>query len=265
MMSNGAPSADANIGDGGASRDGGRDRAMNRVGMSCDGATSVGKASNGRTMTGGMTSGAATTTLGAVVASSDGTMSHKGPLSDGATSHCAASNGRTMTGSNTSGAGATTLGAQRWHDEPQWPNERWRDEQRPHHDGRRGYDDRGRGERERDWHDRRDDRRDDRRGEGQPQHSGRRVGPPMHGVQGRDEQQIRDAQMRNERPASSRSTAGQLNAKRLSSHISNAGNADALLALSAAHSTSLDFHTVNILSLRARGELWRRSKFAQIR
>lgn len=29
--------------------------------------------------------------------------------------------------------------------------------------------------------------------------------------------------------------------------------------------TSLDFHTVNILSLRARGELWRRSKFAQIR
>ena len=30
-------------------------------------------------------------------------------------------------------------------------------------------------------------------------------------------------------------------------------------------STSLNFHTVNILSLRARGELWRRSKFAQIR
>ena len=29
--------------------------------------------------------------------------------------------------------------------------------------------------------------------------------------------------------------------------------------------TSLDFHTVNILSLRARGELWRRSKFVQIR
>ena len=29
--------------------------------------------------------------------------------------------------------------------------------------------------------------------------------------------------------------------------------------------TSLDFHTVNILSLRARGELWRRSKLAQIR
>ena len=48
MMSNGAPSADAKSGDGGASRDGGRDRAMSRGGMSCDGATSVGKASNGR-------------------------------------------------------------------------------------------------------------------------------------------------------------------------------------------------------------------------
>ena len=30
-------------------------------------------------------------------------------------------------------------------------------------------------------------------------------------------------------------------------------------------SPSLNFHTVNILSLGARGELWRRSKFAQIR
>ena len=30
-------------------------------------------------------------------------------------------------------------------------------------------------------------------------------------------------------------------------------------------STSLNFRTVNILSLRARGELWRRSKFAQVR
>ena len=53
MMSNGAPSTDAKSGDGGAVRDGGRDRAMSRGGMSCDGATSVGKASNGRTMTGG--------------------------------------------------------------------------------------------------------------------------------------------------------------------------------------------------------------------
>ena len=76
MMSNGAPSTDAKSGDGGASRDGGRDRAMSRGGMSCDGATSVGSASNGGTMTGGMTSGAATTTPGAVGASSDGTLSH---------------------------------------------------------------------------------------------------------------------------------------------------------------------------------------------
>ena len=57
-MSNGAPSADAKSGDGRAS-DGGRDHAMSRGGMSCDGATSVDKASNGRNMTGGMTSGAA--------------------------------------------------------------------------------------------------------------------------------------------------------------------------------------------------------------
>ncbi|EOD33763.1 hypothetical protein EMIHUDRAFT_229262 [Emiliania huxleyi CCMP1516] len=31
------------------------------------------------------------------------------------------------------------------------------------------------------------------------------------------------------------------------------------------HSTSLNFRTVSILSLRARGQLWRRSKFAQVR
>ena len=74
MMSNGAPSADANIGDGGASRDGGRERAMSRGGMSCDGATSVGKASNGRTMTGGMTSGAATTIGAEANASATGTI-----------------------------------------------------------------------------------------------------------------------------------------------------------------------------------------------
>ena len=76
------------------------------------GATSVGKASNGRTMTGGMTSGAAITTLGAVVASSEDTLSHNCPLSDGTTSHCAASNGRTMTGGNTIGAVTTALGAE---------------------------------------------------------------------------------------------------------------------------------------------------------
>ena len=107
MMGNGATSADAKSGDGRASRDGGRDHAMSRGVMSCDGATSVGKGSNGRTMTGGMTSGAATTTLGAVVASSDGTLSHT-PLSDGATSHCEANDGRIMTGGTLSGATATT-------------------------------------------------------------------------------------------------------------------------------------------------------------
>ena len=70
MMSNGAPSTDAKSGDGRASRDGGRDRAMSRGGMSCDGAMSVGKASNGRIMTGGMTSGAVTTTVGAEASAS---------------------------------------------------------------------------------------------------------------------------------------------------------------------------------------------------
>ena len=74
VMSNGAPSADAKSGDGRASRDSGRDRAMSRGGMSCDGATSVGKASNGRTMTGGMTSGAATTIGAEASASATGTI-----------------------------------------------------------------------------------------------------------------------------------------------------------------------------------------------
>ena len=103
MMSNGAPSTDAKSGDGGASRDDGRDRAMSRGGMSCDG-----EASSGGTVTGGMTSGAATTALGAVDASSDGTLSQKGPLSDAAMSHCEASDGRIMTGGTVSGAAATT-------------------------------------------------------------------------------------------------------------------------------------------------------------
>ncbi|EOD27835.1 hypothetical protein EMIHUDRAFT_204822 [Emiliania huxleyi CCMP1516] len=111
-MSNGAPSADAKSCDGRASRDGGRDHTMSRGVMSCDGATSIGKASNGRTMMGGMTSGAAITTLGAVIASSEDTLSHNCPLSDGTTSHCAASNGRIMTGGNTIGAVTTALGAE---------------------------------------------------------------------------------------------------------------------------------------------------------
>ena len=58
-----------------------------------------------------MTSGAATTTLGAEVASSDGTLSHTCPLRDGATSHGEASDGRIMAGGMTSGA-ATTIGAE---------------------------------------------------------------------------------------------------------------------------------------------------------
>ena len=105
MKINGAPSTDAKSGDGGASRDGGRDRAMSRGGMSCDGATSVGKAS--RTLTGGMTSGAATTTLGAVAASSGGRLSHT-QLSAGARGQGEASAGRIMTGGTLSGAAATT-------------------------------------------------------------------------------------------------------------------------------------------------------------
>jgi len=70
VLSNGAPSADAKSGDGGANRDSGRDRAMSRGVMSGDGATGIGKVSNGCTMTSGMTSGAATTTVGAEVSAS---------------------------------------------------------------------------------------------------------------------------------------------------------------------------------------------------
>ncbi|EOD37173.1 hypothetical protein EMIHUDRAFT_225876 [Emiliania huxleyi CCMP1516] len=70
----------------------------------------------------------------------------------------------------------------------------------------------------------------------------------------------RDARMRNERPSFSRSAAyGQLNAKQLSSHISNAGSADALLALSAAHSTSLDhIHAANLWNKLGKQRIERR-------
>ena len=71
MMSNGAPSTDAKSGDGGASRDGGRDRAMSRGGMSCD-------------RTGGMMSGAVMTTVGAEASASAtgtiGAMTVTGPI-----------------------------------------------------------------------------------------------------------------------------------------------------------------------------------------
>ena len=224
MMSNGAPSTDAKSGDGGASRDGGRDRAMSRVGMSCDGAMSVGKASNGRTMTGGMTSGAATTTLGAVVASSDGTLSH------------------------------SPHAAERWRDEP------LQGERRPHHDGRhverRGCNDRPSiGERERDLYDRRDDRshdprrdhdRRDRRGEGQPQHSDRRLSPPMRGAGSRDERHTSAA-------------GGQLDAKQLSGRISHASGADELLRLFAAHSADLNhIHAANLWNKLGKQRIERR-------
>ena len=91
MLSNGAPSADAKSGDGGANRDSGRDRAMSRGVMSGDGATGIGKVSNGCTMTGGMTSGAATTTVGAEAsASATGTIGAIiGTTITGATMTCA--------------------------------------------------------------------------------------------------------------------------------------------------------------------------------
>jgi len=102
VMSNGATSTDVESGDGGAVRDGGRDRAMSRGGMSCDGATSVGKASNGRTMTGGMTSGmtsgAATTTVGAEVSAS-------------ATGTIGAMIGTTIPGATMTGATAAARGS----------------------------------------------------------------------------------------------------------------------------------------------------------
>merc|ERR1711938_6971 len=56
---------------------------------------------------------------------------------------------------------------------------------------------------------------------------------------------MRGAGSRDERHTSA--AGGQLNAKQLSSHISNAGSADALLALFAAHSTSLNhIHAANL-------------------
>ncbi|EOD38007.1 hypothetical protein EMIHUDRAFT_200384 [Emiliania huxleyi CCMP1516] len=160
---------------------------MSRGGMSCDGATSVGKG----TMMGGMTSGAATTTLGAVGASSDGTLSHT-PPSDGATSHCKASDGRIMTG------------------------------------GTRDHD------------------RRDRRGEGQPQHSDRRLSPPMRGAGSRDERHTSAA-------------GGQLDAKQLSGRISHASGADELLRLFAAHSANLNhIHAANLWNKLGKQRIERR-------
>ena len=96
MMSNSAPSTDAKSGDGGASRDGGRDCAMSRGGMSCDGATSVGKESR----------------------ITDGRHDERRGYND---SWCSGREQRRH---------AEPHAAERWRDEP------LRGERRPHHDGR---------------------------------------------------------------------------------------------------------------------------------
>ena len=135
---------------------------------------------------------------------------------------------------------------QRWRGESQWRDEpKWNDDGR--HDERRGYDDRRRrGERERDYYDRHDDWHHDPRRDHdrcyQPQHSNRRLGPLIPDVRGRDERQSHDARMRNERPSSSRAADGngQVDPRKLTASISQAGSADALLALFDAHSTSLN-------------------------
>ena len=68
---------------------------------------------------------------------------------------------------------------------------------------------------------------------------------------------MRGAGSRDERHTSA--AGGQLNAKQLSSHISNAGSADALLALSAAHSTSLDhIHAANLWNKLGKQRIERR-------
>ncbi|EOD25932.1 hypothetical protein EMIHUDRAFT_237345 [Emiliania huxleyi CCMP1516] len=77
---------------------------------------------------------------------------------------------------------------------------------------------------------------------------------PCHHPSGYDDRRSRSERERdyyNERdqpPSSSRTAAGgQLNAKKLSSHISNAGSADALLTLFAAHASSLNhIHAANL-------------------
>ena len=90
-----------------------------------------------------------------------------------------------------------------------------------------------------------------------PRHPGMAGQPPdypCHHPSGYDDRRSRSERERdyyNERdqpPSSSRTAAGgQLNAKQLSSHISNAGSADALLTLFAAHASSLNhIHAANL-------------------
>ena len=138
-------------------------------------------------------------------------------------------------------------GQLRWRDE-RWPAERW------HNKHWRRYNDcRCRGER--DYYDRHDDwhhdprldhdRRDQYQHQWQPhQHSNRRMGLPIFN----DERQSHEL-MRNERPSSSHCAdgSGQVDPLKLTAYISHAGSADALLALFAAHSTSLNhIHAANL-------------------
>ena len=131
----------------------------------------------------------------------------------------------------------------RWRGEQRWPAERW-------HDERRVYDDcRCRGERERDDYDRHNDRSQSHnpRKRGQPEHSSR-VGPPIPYERRRDGRQTNDARRPNEHHSSRCADGGgHIEPRKLSALISNAGSADALLALVAAHSTSLNhIHAANL-------------------
>ncbi|EOD26167.1 hypothetical protein EMIHUDRAFT_236965 [Emiliania huxleyi CCMP1516] len=224
---------------------------LSRNGPMSDGTTSHCAASNGRTMTGGMTSGAATTTLGAEVASSKGTLSHNCPLSDGTTRHCAAGNGRIMTGGMTSGmtsgAATTTLGAVVASSEGTLSHNC------PLSDGATSH--------------------------GEASNGRIMTGGMMSGaattivaeasaratgtIGARIGTTIPGATMTGATSAArgsfSTATAGGLNAKQLSSHISNAGSADALLALFAAHSASLDhIHAANLWNKLGKQRIERR-------
>ncbi|EOD29839.1 hypothetical protein EMIHUDRAFT_233394 [Emiliania huxleyi CCMP1516] len=166
-------------------------------------------------------------------------------------------------------------GQLRWRDErwpaERWHNKHWRGERWPHsddrQDDRRRYNDcRCRGER--DYYDRHDDwhhdprldhdRRDQYQHQWQPhQHSNRRMGLPILN----DEQQSHDALMRNERPSSSHCAngSGQVDPLKLTAYISHAGSADALLALFAAHSTSLNhIHAANLWNKLGKQRIERR-------
>mgnify|MGYP006883871466 FL=1 len=93
---------------------------------------------------------------------------------------------------------------------------------------------------------RRDHDRRDRRGEGQPQHSDRRLSPPMRGAGSRDERHTSAA-------------GGQLDAKQLSGRISHASGADELLRLFAAHSAIVNhIHAANLWNKLGKQRIERR-------